>query len=567
MIKQTNINGAEALLLSLLAEEANTIFGYPGGAIIPIYDKLYFYKDKIRHILTRHEQGAVHAAQGFARVTGKVGVCMATSGPGATNLITGIADAMVDSTPLVCITAQVASSLLGSDAFQEADIISMTMPITKWNFQVTKASEIAPAIAKAFFIAQNGRPGPVLIDISKDAQVGILEEFEYEKCSSLRSYNPIPKINPIHIDHAADMINKAQKPLFVIGQGIKLSGAEQSVIELCEKGGIPMASTLMGLSAIPTSHPLYVGKLGMHGNIAANDMTQNCDLLIAVGMRFSDRVTGDISKYAKNAKIIHIDIDTAEINKVVKVDLGIVADANEALQLIIPKINEASHQSWLDYGRQRYEHEYDSCIDTSLNPKTEDISMGEVIDMIASKCGGDAIIVTDVGQQQMFASRYSKFNSTRSFITSGGLGTMGFGLPAAIGAKIGSPDRQVILIAGDGGIQMTIQELGTIMQNKLAVKIVVLNNSFLGMVRQWQQLFFDSRYSFTELENPHFDLIAKAYNIDSCLVSNREALEKGIEDMINCKDSYLLEVTVGNEQNVFPMVPAGASISNLILEA
>lgn len=567
MIKQTNINGAEALLLSLLAEEANTIFGYPGGAIIPIYDKLYFYKDKIRHILTRHEQGAVHAAQGFARVTGKVGVCMATSGPGATNLITGIADAMVDSTPLVCITAQVASSLLGSDAFQEADIISMTMPITKWNFQVTKASEIAPAIAKAFFIAQNGRPGPVLIDISKDAQVGILEEFEYEKCSSLRSYNPIPKINPIHIDHAADMINKAQKPLFVIGQGIKLSGAEQSVIELCEKGGIPMASTLMGLSAIPTSHPLYVGKLGMHGNIAANDMTQNCDLLIAVGMRFSDRVTGDISKYAKNAKIIHIDIDTAEINKVVKVDLGIVADANEALQLIIPKINEASHQSWLDYGRQRYEHEYDSCIDTSLNPKIEDISMGEVIDMIASKCGGDAIIVTDVGQQQMFASRYSKFNSTRSFITSGGLGTMGFGLPAAIGAKIGSPDRQVILIAGDGGIQMTIQELGTIMQNKLAVKIVVLNNSFLGMVRQWQQLFFDSRYSFTELENPHFDLIAKAYNIDSCLVSNREALEKGIEDMINCKDSYLLEVTVGNEQNVFPMVPAGASISNLILEA
>lgn len=567
MIKQTNINGAEALLLSLLAEEANTIFGYPGGAIIPIYDKLYFYKDKIRHILTRHEQGAVHAAQGFARVTGKVGVCMATSGPGATNLITGIADAMVDSTPLVCITAQVASSLLGSDAFQEADIISMTMPITKWNFQVTKASEIAPAIAKAFFIAQNGRPGPVLIDISKDAQVGILEEFEYEKCSSLRSYNPIPKINPIHIDHAADMINKAQKPLFVIGQGIKLSGAEQSVIELCEKGGIPMASTLMGLSAIPTSHSLYVGKLGMHGNIAANDMTQNCDLLIAVGMRFSDRVTGDISKYAKNAKIIHIDIDTAEINKVVKVDLGIVADANEALQLIIPKINEASHQSWLDYGRQRYEHEYDSCIDTSLNPKTEDISMGEVIDMIASKCGGDAIIVTDVGQQQMFASRYSKFNSTRSFITSGGLGTMGFGLPAAIGAKIGSPDKQVILIAGDGGIQMTIQELGTIMQNKLVVKIVVLNNSFLGMVRQWQQLFFDSRYSFTELENPHFDLIAKAYNIDSCLVSNREALEKGIEDMINCKDSYLLEVTVGNEQNVFPMVPAGASISNLILEA
>lgn len=566
MEQRQNINGAEALLLSLIAEGTETMFGYPGGAIIPIYDKLYFYKDKINHILTRHEQGAAHAAQGFARVTGKVGVCMATSGPGATNLLTGIADAMIDSTPLVCITAQVASSLLGSDAFQEADIISMTMPITKWNFQITRVEEIPTAIAKAFFIAANGRPGPVVIDITKDAQIGMLKEFNYKKCTSLRSYIPKPKVNNIQIDHAVNLINKSEKPLMMIGQGVKISGAESAVLAMCEKCGMPMASTLMGLSAIPSAHPLYVGKLGMHGNIAANAMTQECDLLIAVGMRFSDRVTGDISKYAPNAKIIHIDIDFAEIDKVVPVDLGIIADAREAIELISGKINPGTHKEWLDFAKEQYEKEYDACISDATKRDSGDIAMGEVVDAVAETFGGDAVIVTDVGQNQMFASRYSKFNQTRSFITSGGLGTMGFGLPAAIGAKVGAPDKDVVLFVGDGGLQMTIQELGTIMQNNIAVKIVVLNNSFLGMVRQWQELFFEHRYSFTELENPRFDYVAKAYNIESRRVNDRSELKDAISEMASTKGAYLLEVCVQSEQNVFPMVPAGASISNLILE-
>lgn len=565
MAKYENINGAEALLISLLEEGADTMFGYPGGAIVPIYDKLYFYKDKINHILTRHEQGAVHAAQGFARVTGKVGVCMATSGPGATNLLTGIADAMVDSTPLVCITAQVASSLLGSDAFQEADIISMTMPITKWNFQITHVDEIPEAIAKAFFIAKNGRPGPVVIDITKDAQVGMLKSMEYKKCTSLRSYNPRPQVNGLQIDRATEMINNAKKPLFIIGQGVKISGAEQSVINLCEKCDIPMASTLMGLSSVPTSHPLYVGKLGMHGNIAANEMTQNCDLLIAVGMRFSDRVTGDLAQYAPNAKIIHVDIDFAELNKVVKADLAIVADAKDAVDAFNIKAKPADHSEWRKFAKELYAKEFDSCIDTVINPTTDDLTMAEIVDMVAKKYGGDAVIVTDVGQNQMFASRYSKFTSTRSFITSGGLGTMGFGLPAAIGAKIGAPDKEVVLFVGDGGIQMTIQELGTIMQNNISVKIIVMNNNFLGMVRQWQQLFFDSRYSFTELENPRFDKIAEAYDIANAKVTKRVDLQAAIDAMADCKGAFLMEVSVASEQNVFPMVPAGASISNLIL--
>ncbi|MFI3267931.1 MAG: biosynthetic-type acetolactate synthase large subunit [Rikenellaceae bacterium] len=561
-----NISGAEAILISLMEEGVETLFGYPGGAIIPIYDKLYDYKGKLRHILTRHEQGAVHSAQGYARATGKVGVCMATSGPGATNLITGIADAMIDSTPLVCITAQVGSGLLGSDAFQEGDTVSMTMPITKWNFQITRAEEIPEAVAKAFFIAQNGRPGPVVIDITKDAQTSLLEKFEYQKCTSLRSYNPKPSIDEKVVDCAAEMINNASKPLFVVGQGVKLAGAEQSVIALCEKGYIPMASTLMGLSAVPTSHPLYVGKLGMHGNIAANEMTQNCDLLIAVGMRFSDRVTGDLSQYAPNAKIIHVDIDAVELNKIVKSDLSIEADAKDAVNAILPKINSTEHKEWLAYGKDQYNKEYEEVINPVVHPTTDELTMGEVVDMIAEKYKGDAIIVTDVGQQQMFASRYSKFNSTRTFITSGGFGTMGFGLPAAIGAKVGCPDKEVILFAGDGGIQMTMQELGTILQENISLKIVVLNNSFLGMVRQWQQLFFDSRYSFTEMVNPRFDKIAAAYDIDNSKVDTREQLKIAIDKMTECKGAYLMEVSVANELNVFPMVPAGASISNLILK-
>ncbi|MFI3263092.1 MAG: biosynthetic-type acetolactate synthase large subunit [Rikenellaceae bacterium] len=561
-----NISGAEAILISLMEEGVDTLFGYPGGAIIPIYDKLYDYKDKLRHILTRHEQGAVHSAQGFARATGKVGVCMATSGPGATNLITGIADAMIDSTPLVCITAQVGSGLLGSDAFQEGDTVSMTMPISKWNCQITRVEEIPEAVAKAFFIAQNGRPGPVVIDITKDAQASLLERFEYKKCTSLRSYNPRPAIDQTLIDSAVELINNASKPLFIVGQGVKLSGAEQSVIDLCEKAYIPMASTLMGLSAIPSSHPLFVGKLGMHGNIAANEMTQNCDLLIAVGMRFSDRVTGDLAQYAPLAKIIHVDIDAVELNKIVKSDISIEADAKDAVEAMYAKVNTAERAEWLAFGKEQYNKEYEECIDPIIHPTTDELTMGEVVDMVAEKYKGDAIIVTDVGQQQMFASRYSKFNTTRTFITSGGFGTMGFGLPAAIGAKIGCPDKEVILFAGDGGIQMTMQELGTILQENISVKIVVLNNSFLGMVRQWQQLFFDSRYSFTEMVNPRFDKIAAAYDIDNSKVDTREQLKVAIEEMAECKGAYLMEVSVINELNVFPMVPAGASISNLILK-
>lgn len=565
MCKYTNINGAEALLNSLIEENVKTIFGYPGGAIIPIYDKLYFYKEKITHLLTRHEQGAVHAAQGFARATGEVGVCIATSGPGATNLLTGIADAMVDSTPIVCITAQVATSLLGSDAFQEADIVSMTMPITKWNYQVTRAEDIPMALAKAFYIAKTGRPGPVVIDMTKDAQLGMIEMFEYKKCTYLKSYNPKPALDCTQIEIAAEMINNSSKPLFLIGQGVKISGAEQSVIELCEKCGAAMATSLMGLSAIPTSHPLYMGKLGMHGNLAANEMTQNSDLVISLGMRFSDRVTGDISKYAPNAKIIQIDIDPVEINKVVNVDLGIISDIKNAIEALTPKIKPMKHDEWIDFGKKQYVKEFENCISKAIAPESGEIKMGEVVDLIARKFKGNAIIVTDVGQNQMFASRYSKFNSSRSFITSGGLGTMGFGLPASIGAKVGCPDKDVVLFVGDGGIQMTIQELGTIMHYNIGVKIVVLNNNFLGMVRQWQELFFEKRYSFTELVNPSFTTVADAYKIANDKVVVREKLEEAIDRMIETDGAFLLEVAIESEQNVFPMVPAGSSISNIIL--
>lgn len=566
MTKRNNIKGAEALLLCLQEEGIDTIFGYPGGQAIPIYDELYKFDSRLRHILTRHEQGAVHAAQGYARATGKTGVCIATSGPGATNLITGIADAMLDSTPLVCITGQVPASLLGSDAFQEADIVSMTMPITKWNYQVTAAEEIPQALAKAFYIARSGRPGPVLVDITKNAQVGTFD-FEYEPCTGLRGYEPKPILDGRAVREAGALINGAERPLILVGQGVKLSGAEKELLELAEKASIPMASTLMGLSAVPSGHPLFLGQLGMHGNVAPNMLTQEADLIVAVGMRFSDRVTGSVDTYAPGAKVVHIEIDKSEIGKIVKADVGVHADAKEALRALVPAVKPVSveeRKAWFGLAAKHRREEEERIIRPCLRPEAGPIRMGEAIDRIAGAGGSEAIVVTDVGQQQMFGSRYSRFSSTRSFITSGGLGTMGFGLPAAMGAKVGCPQREVVAILGDGGFQMTMQELGTIMQNRIGVKIVVLDNSFLGMVRQWQQLFFERRYSYTDLENPDFTAIARAYGIAAEQVTEREELEGAIGRMFAHEGPFLLDISVLREENVFPMVPAGASISNLL---
>lgn len=559
------IKGVDALIRSLLEENVDTIFGYPGGQVIPIYDGLYHYDDKLRHILTRHEQGAVHAAQGYARATGKVGVCIATSGPGATNLITGIMDAMMDSTPIVCITGQVPSTLLGSDAFQEADIISMTMPVTKWNYQVTCAEEIPEAIAKAFYIAGSGRRGPVVVDITKNAQIATTE-FEYKRCTGIRSYIEKPKISIDRVELAAELINNAQQPLIVYGQGVVLSGAERELVAFAEKGNIPMASTLLGLSGVPSGHPLHKGMLGMHGNYGPNAMTQECDVLIAVGMRFSDRVTGDLKTYAKKAKIIHIDIDNSEIGKNVKPLVGILADAREALALLSERVEHKERPEWLARFDEKYDFEYKHVIDPLINNTNKEMTMAEVVRRIAERTQGNAVVVTDVGQQQMIAARYSLFNKSRSMITSGGSGTMGYGLPAAIGAKVGVPDREVVLFSGDGGIQMTVQELGTIMQENIGVKIVVLNNNFLGMVRQWQELFFDKRYSHTEMVNPDFVMLAKAYGIAGSCVDSRDRLDAALNEMFADDKPYLLEVVVNREGNVFPMIPAGASVSDLIFK-
>ncbi len=550
-------------MLSLLEEKVETLFGYPGGQVINIYDELYHFQDQLRHILTRHEQGAVHAAQGFARVTGKTGVCLATSGPGATNLITGIADAMIDSTPLVCITGQVPSHLLGSDAFQEADIISMTMPVTKWSYQVTEAEEIPSAIAKAFYIAGSGRPGPVLVDITKTAQVGTTE-FRYEPCTSIRSYSIRPELDQDQVSQAMEMVNNSRRPLILFGQGVKLSGAERQLIDFAEKANIPMASTLMGLSAVPSDHPLYMGMLGMHGNAAPNMLTQDADLLIAIGMRFSDRITGDLKAYAKQAEVIHIDIDRSELNKNVKATVGIHADASDALKAMLPKTRTIDRKEWIDRFEEKYKYEFDSVIDRLLNPTKREMTMGEVVRRVTEYTKEKAVVVTDVGQHQMIAARYSRFLSTRSLVTSGGLGTMGYGLPAAIGAKVGAPDRPVVLFTGDGSFQMTLQELGTIMQNRIGVKIIVLNNNFLGMVRQWQQLFFDKRYAHTELENPDFVTLAAAYGINGRSIDAREELPAALDEMFSDDDAYLLEVKVNREGNVFPMIPAGSPVSNVI---
>ena len=563
--KTVRVAGSEAVVKCLLEEGVDILYGYPGGAIMPVYDELYKYQDKIHHVLTRHEQGATHAAQGFARISGRVGVCIATSGPGATNLITGIADAQIDSTPMVCITGQVGSHLLGSDAFQETDIIGISTPVTKWNYQITKASEIPEIMAKAFYIAKSGRPGPVLVDITKDAQ---FEEFDfkYEKCTKVRSYKAVPEINDSKLKEAAALINAAKKPMIVWGQGVILGEAEEELKAVIEKAGIPSAWTILGASAIPTSHPLNIGMVGMHGNYAPNKLTNECDVLIAIGMRFDDRVTGNLDTYAKQAKVIHFEIDPAEVDKNVKTDVAVLGNSKESLTKLLPLLNENKHSEWHQEFKDLYAIEYEKVIKKDLHPTKEGLTMGEVLKEINKQTKGEAAIVSDVGQHQMIACRYAEFNKTRSNITSGGLGTMGFGLPAAIGAKMAAPEREVISISGDGGYQMTIQELGTIFQQKAAVKVVVLNNDFLGMVRQWQQLFFDKRYASTEMTNPNFVAIAEGYYLKARKVTKREELADAVKEMIASKEAYFLEVCVEKEDNVFPMIPSGATVSDIRLK-
>ena len=561
-----NISGAEAVIRCLINENVDILFGYPGGAIMPVYDEFYKFQDDINHILTRHEQGAVHAAQGYARVSGKVGVCVATSGPGATNLVTGIADAQIDSTPLVCITGQVASSLLGSDAFQETDIIGIATPVTKWSYQITKASEISEIFSKAFFIAKSGRPGPVLIDITKDAQFEILDSFNYIKTQKIRSYKPVPQYDNDSIIEASKLINNSKKPFVVFGQGVILGNAEEEFKSFIEKAGLPSAWTILGLSALPTNHHLNVGMVGMHGNYGPNVLTNECDLLIAIGMRFDDRVTGSLNTYAKQAKIIHFEIDPAEVNKNVKVDVAVLGDVKNTLKEILPHINKNNHSKWRTKFDDFYKIEYSKVIHDEYEKPTDGITMAEVIKCINNNSDGKSILVTDVGQHQMVACRYTKFNTSKSNVTSGGLGTMGFALPAALGCKIGAPDREVIAVIGDGGFQMTIQELGTIFQTQAAVKIVILNNDFLGMVRQWQQLFFDKRYASTELVNPDFITISKGYRIESRRVEKRDELNQSVKEMLDYNGPYLLEVCVNKEENVFPMIPTGSSVSDIRLE-
>jgi len=563
--KAKNITGSEALLQCLVAEGVTTLFGYPGGAIMPVYDALYGYRDKLNHILVRHEQGAVHAAQGYARVSGDVGVAIATSGPGATNLITGLADALIDSTPIVCITGQVFSHLLGTDAFQEIDVVNTTNPVTKWNVQITEAKDIASSVARAFYIAKTGRPGPVLIDITKNAQNEVLDEFEYAKCDNVRTYNPKPQLQLSQIEEAAELINNAKKPYLLAGQGVLLSGATDELIAFSEKTGIPVACTLLGLGSFPTDHPNYVGYLGMHGNYSPNVNTNECDVLIGLGMRFDDRVTGNVAKYAKQAKVVHIEIDKAEINKIIKADVAVHADAKEALTALTEMCAPKKHWAWIDSFAKLDKLEREKIEQREFNA-TGSIRMAEVIKNLSDLTKGKAVIVTDVGQHQMVTSRYFKYKDPRTNITSGGAGTMGFALPAAMGAKLAKPKSQVVAVIGDGGFQMTAQELGTIMQYEIPVKIIVLNNSFLGMVRQWQELFHQKRYSATEMKNPNFVKLAQAYNIPAHRIEERTDLVPALKKLLESNTSSFLEVVVGKEDNVFPMVPAGAGVSEVLLE-
>ncbi|OPZ31295.1 MAG: Acetolactate synthase large subunit [Bacteroidetes bacterium ADurb.BinA174] len=559
------INGSEALIRSLIAEGVGTIFGYPGGAIMPVFDALYNHKEMIKHVLVRHEQGAVHAAQGYARVSGRVGVALVTSGPGTTNTITGITDAMMDSTPLVVISGQVFSSLLGTDAFQEADVIGVTQPVTKWAYQIRRVEEIPWAVSRAFYIASSGRPGPVVLDIAKDAQLNQCE-FSYSKVDFLRSYQPVPEIDEQKIEQAAELINSAKKPLALIGQGVILGNAEKELIAFLEKGNIPFASTILGLSAVPSEHPLNFGMLGMHGNISPNMKTNECDVLIAIGMRFDDRVTGDLKTYARQAKVIHFDIDLAEMDKNVKTTVKVLGDAKQTLPLITKLLEKKSHEDWISSFKPYIEKEFDYVIKNELFPENGgEIKMGEVVNKVSQATNNEAVCVTDVGQHQMMATRYFKHTRSRSMITSGGLGTMGFGLPAGIGARYGAPERTVCIFVGDGGLQMTIQEFGTIMEHNIDIKIILLNNNYLGMVRQWQELFFDERYSETHLKNPDFIKIADAYNIKGRKVTKREELDEAIAEMLSHKGAYLLEVKVETKGMVYPMVPAGGSVTDILI--
>jgi len=555
------ITGSQAIVKSLIKEGAELIFGYPGGAIMPTYDALYDVQDQLHHVLVRHEQGAIHAAVGYARVTGKVGVCIATSGPGATNLITGIADALIDSIPVVCITGQVFSTLLGSDAFQEADIIGISVPATKWNYQITDADEIPAVFAKAFEIARSGKPGPVLIDVTKDAQAGIMKYLEAKPNPKARWLRKA-LINDSEVKKAAQIINDAKQPILIVGHGVMISGAENEIMALAEKTNMPVVSTLLGLSAFPVKHPLYKGMLGMHGNYAANVLCNQADVVIAVGMRFDDRVTGNLSNYLNDAKIIHIEVDQAEIDKNVRAEVGILADAKEALQKLIPHIAEAAYPAWHQVFGEHHQKEIDMVILKETKPKSGQIKMAEAVALLSQKTNGEAIIVTDVGQHQMISARYYEFKKTNSHLTSGGLGTMGFALPAAIGAKMGAPDREVIAIAGDGGFQMNIQELAVLKQEGVALKMVILNNGYLGMVRQWQELFFEKRYSFTKILSPDFVAVAKGYGLDGRSVSTRQELSSAFDEMLASKEAFLLEITVEQQENVFPMVPTGMSISD-----
>jgi acetolactate synthase-1/2/3 large subunit len=558
------ITGAEAILRSLAEEGVDTIFGYPGGAIMPIYDKMYEQDHKIKHILVRHEQGAAHAAQAYAQTSGKPGICFATSGPGATNLLTGITNANLDSIPTIFITAQVPSHLLGSDAFQETDMVSLSMPVTKWNYQVTKAEEIPEAIAKAFHFATTGRPGPVLLDITKDAQVNMLD-YRYKKIKSIRSYNPSPRLKGEDVEEAVKMIKEAKKPMLFAGHGILLANGENELMSFMEKTHIPTAVTLLGKSVIPEDNPWYVGMLGMHGSYAPNILTNEADLIIAAGMRFDDRVTGDLKRYAVKAKIIHVDIDEAELNKNVLADLPINADIREFFKAVTPKLNYKASGEWLEEFEKLYKIEYEKVIEPECFPKEGRIRSGEAIKMISDKTQGDSVVVTDVGQNQMFAARYYHFKNPNSLITSGGLGTMGFGLPAAVGAQVGAPDKQVIMFAGDGGFQMTFQELGTIFQYDLPVKVVILNNNFLGMVRQWQDIFMDKRYAETNMPTPDFPKLAESFGIESHIVTERENLEVAIDDMLKSDGPYLLEIKIEQEANVFPMIYPGAAVDEIVL--
>ncbi len=560
------ISGGDALIRSLICEGVDLVFGYPGGSIMPVYDRLYDYQDKLRHILVRHEQGATHAAQGYARVSGRTGVVIVTSGPAATNVVTGLSDALMDSTPMVVITGQVATPFLGFDAFQETDVVGITQPITKWSYQIRRAEDVAWAVARAFYIASTGRPGPVVLDITKDAQVG-LTDFQFKKCDYIRSYTPYPAIDMDDVEQVAEMINSAERPMILSGHGVMISGAEAELAALAEKAEIPVAATLLGLSTIPSAHPLYKGMLGMHGNIGPNVNTNRADLIIAVGMRFDDRITGNVKAYAPQARIVHIDIDASEFDKNIATHATIHGDAKAALQVLLPLVKENTHRQWLAEFDEPARVEYEKVVMREVHPAEGRMTMGEVVNNVSKATGHKAIVVTDVGQNQMFSARYSRFTEPRSIVTSGGLGTMGFGLPAAIGAKMGAPERTVVFYTGDGGLQMTIQELGTIMEYGTDVKIVLLNNNFLGNVRQWQSLFFNDRFSQTPLLNPDFVMIAKAYGIAAESVATREELPGAIERMLAHDGAYLLDVNIDETDMIFPMTPAGAHVDHVMINA